>query len=210
MRLISGIVLAGGQSQRMGTDKALLQMDGQPLIGWVLERLQQLSDDLIIVAKDTAPYTHLGARLVTDAYPGQGVLVGLHAGLKAARYPRALAVACDMPFLDLRLLRYMIVAGRGHDAVLPRIGGYPEPLHGLYRVKSCLPAIEQALDSGQFKMTSFLPSVQVRYVEEHEVGLFDPQHLSFFNVNTPEDWERGQKLARQLRRQRASRRKRES
>lgn len=201
MRLISGIVLAGGQSQRMGTDKALLELEGKPLIGWVLERLQQLSDDLLIVVRDTTAYAHLGVRLVTDVYPRQGALVGLHAGLLAARHPLALAVACDMPFLDLRLLRYMVVVGRGHDAVIPRIGGYPEPLHALYRVRRCLPAIEQALDSGQFKMTSFLPGVRVRYVEEQEIDLFDPQRLSFFNVNTPEDWQRGQKLARRLRRQ---------
>ena len=200
MRVVSGIILAGGKSQRVGTDKALLELAGEPLIGWVLERLQRLSDDLIIVAKDTAPYAQMAARPVTDVYPGQGALVGLHAGLRAARHPLALAVACDMPFLDLRLLRYMIVLGRDHDAVVPRIGGYPEPLHALYRVERCLPAIEQALDSGQFKMTSFFPDVRVRYVEEHEVDLFDPEHLSFFNLNTTEDWQRGQELARNLRR----------
>ena len=206
MRLVSTIILAGGKSRRLGTDKALLEFEGQPIIGRVLKRLRRLSDDVIIVAKDTAAYAQFGARLATDVYPGHGALVGLHAGLRAARHPSALAVACDMPFLDLRLLRFMIVAGKAYDVVMPRIGGLPEPLHALYRVERCLPAIEQSLDSGQFKMTSFLPRLRVRYLEQHEVDLLDPERLSFFNVNTPEDWQRGQELARRLDRQRPLRR----
>jgi len=209
MRVVSGIILAGGKSQRLGVDKALLELEGQSLIDRVLNRLQRLSDDLIIVAKDPTPYAHLAARLVSDVYPGQGALVGLHAGLQAARHPLALAVACDMPFLDLRLLRYMIVLGRGYDIVVPRIGSYLEPLHALYRVERCLPAIKQALDDGQARVTSFFSHVRVRYVEEHEINLFDPEHLSFFNINTPEDWQRGQELARQLRSRKPSRRRKE-
>jgi len=210
MRVVSAIILAGGKSQRLGMDKALLEIEGQPLIGWVLERMHRLSEDLIIVTNDPTPYAHLAARLVLDVYPGQGALIGLHAGLRAARHPLALAVACDMPFLDLNLLRYMILLGRGHDVVVPRVGGYPEPLHALYRVKRCLPAIERVLDGGQFKMTSFFPHVRVRYVEEHEVDIFDPEHLSFFNINTLEDWQRGQELARRLRRREAPRRRKRS
>jgi molybdopterin-guanine dinucleotide biosynthesis protein A len=179
----------------MGGNKALLEIDGRPLIGWVLERLQSLSDDVIVVARDTAPLEHLPVRAVSDTYPGQGPLVGLHAGLLAARHPTALAVACDMPFLDPRLLRYMVVVGKAHDAVVPRLGGLPEPLHSVYRVAPCLRAIEEALDSGSRKMTSFLGRVEVRYVEEHEIALFDPDRLSFFNVNTPEDLQRGEALA---------------
>jgi len=204
MSALSAIILAGGKSQRMGMDKALLELEGRPLIGWVLGQLQRLSDDLIIVAKDAAPYAHLAARLVRDIYPSQGALVGLHAGLRAARHPLALTVACDMPFLNLRLLRYMIAVGRDHDAVVPRVGGYPEPLHALYRVKPCLPAIEHALSKGQLKMTSFFPYVRVRYVEEQEVELFDPEHLSFFNVNTLEDWQEGRTLAQRLCRRQSS------
>jgi len=195
MRPLSAVVLAGGEGQRMGANKALLEIDGQPLLNWVLARLQRLSDDVIVVARETAIWGHPPARLVSDAYPGQGPLVGLHAGLHAARHPAALAVACDMPFLDLRLLRYMIVVGKAHDAVVPRLSGLTEPLHAIYRVEPCLRAIETVLDAGSRKMTSFLGCVEVRYVEEHEIDLFDPDHLSFFNVNTPEDLQRGEALA---------------
>jgi molybdopterin-guanine dinucleotide biosynthesis protein A len=195
MRPLSAVVLAGGGGQRMGGSKALLEIDGQPLVIWVLERLQRLSDDLILVARDTSAFGHLPVRLVSDIYPGEGPLVGLHAGLQAARHPAALAVACDMPFLDLRLLRYMIVVGKAHDAVVPRLASLPEPLHAIYRVDPCLRAIQDALDAGSRKMTSFLESVEVRYVEENEIALFDPDQLSFFNVNTPEDLQRGEALA---------------
>lgn len=205
MRMVSAIVLAGGKSQRIGADKALIEFGGRPLIAWVLEKLRQVSNDLIIVAKDTAPYAQFGTRLVTDAYSEYGALVGLHAGLRAAHHSRALALGCDMPFLDLRLLRYMIVLGKAHEAVVPRLGGLPEPLHALYRVDRCLPAIERALDRGELKMTSFLPDVQVRYVEEHELDLFDPERLSLFNVNTLEDWERGSELARYVDEEQSSR-----
>lgn len=202
-RLVSAVVLAGGKSQRIGTDKALLEFDGQPLIGRVLQRLWLLSDDVIIVAKDTAAYAHLGGRTVADASPEQAPLIGLQAGLAAARHRLALAVACDMPFLDVRLLRFMIVASKAYDAVIPRLGGWPEPLHAVYRVKPCLAAVETALQRGELKMTSFLPHIEVRYVDESELDLLDPQRLSFFNVNTQEDWQRGLALAERLRRQKA-------
>jgi molybdopterin-guanine dinucleotide biosynthesis protein A len=180
----------------MGANKALLKIDGQPLVKWVLARLQRLSDDVIVVTRETDALVRLPARLVSDVYPAQGPLVGLHAGLLAARHPLALAVGCDMPFLDLRLLRYMIVVGKAHDAVVPRLSGLPEPLHAIYRVAPCLRAIESVLDSGSRKVTDFLGDVEVRYVEEHEIDLFDPDHLSFFNANTPEDLRRGEALAR--------------
>jgi molybdopterin-guanine dinucleotide biosynthesis protein A len=198
-RLVSAIVLAGGKSQRIGADKALLELEGQPLIARVLEPLQRLTNDVIIVAKDTAAYAHLGARMVADTSSEQAALIGLHAGLQAARHRLALAVACDMPFLDDRLLRFMIVASKAYDAVVPRMGGLPEPLHAAYRVKPCLAAVEAALQRGELKMTSFLPHIEVRYVDEGELDLFDPERLSFFNVNTQDDWERGQMLARRLR-----------
>jgi len=205
MRPLSAIVLVGGRGRRMGTNKALLDVEGKPLVGWVLERLAELSDDVMIVARDAAPFEHLAARVVTDIYPDEGPLVGLHAGLREARHPSALAVACDMPFLDLRLVRYMIVVGKSHDAVVPLIRGLPEPLHAMYRVARCLPAVEKALDDGNLKMTSFLSSIQVRYMQEHEVNLFDPEHLSFFNVNTPDDLRRGREMARKMQVQQAER-----
>jgi molybdopterin-guanine dinucleotide biosynthesis protein A len=192
---VSGIVLAGGQSLRLGADKSFVNMNGQSLIEHVVAKLARLSDDVIIVTNSLEKYDHLEARLVGDIYPGKGALGGIYSGLSAATKTHSLVVACDMPFLDLNLLRYMILLARGHDVVIPRIGGLPEPLHAIYS-KSCLEPIDRLLAQGGLKIIDFFSEVRVRYVEEGEVDIFDPQHLSFFNVNTLNDLEEMKKLAR--------------
>lgn len=193
--LVSVVVLAGGQSRRLGRDKAFLLVDGQPLLTWMVHRLTALSDDLIVVANDRARYEALAlpARLVSDERPGVGSLMGIYSGLKAACYPHALVVACDMPLLNATLLRYMMPLAQGYDVVIPRMGGFLEPLHAIYG-RTCLPAMERLLEQGQRQIIAFLGEVKVRYVEEHEIDRFDPLHLSFFNVNTAADWRRVQQL----------------
>ena len=195
MLTVSGIVLAGGQSSRLGTDKSFVNMNGQPLIEQIVAKLARLSDDVIIVTNSPEKYDHLEARLVGDIYPGKGALGGIYSGLRAVANAQSLVVACDMPFLDLNLLRYMILLARGHDVVIPRIGGFPEPLHAIYS-KICLEPIDRLLTRKELKIIDFFSEVRVRYVEEGEVDIFDPQHLSFFNVNTLSDLEEMKKLAR--------------
>jgi molybdopterin-guanine dinucleotide biosynthesis protein A len=192
---ISVVILAGGQSSRLGRDKSFLLLDGQPLVGRTVHKLSALSDDLLVAANDAARYERLAlpARLVPDERPGEGALMGVYSGLKEARYSHALIVACDMPFLNLSLLRYMLPLADGHDVVIPRIGGFMEPLHAIYS-KACLPAMARLLDRGRRQIIAFFHEVRVRYVEEGEIDRFDPRHLSFVNVNTPDDWERVQRL----------------
>ncbi len=188
---ISAIVLAGGQSTRLGRDKSFLIVDGVPLIERTVRILEGLSDDLIVVANDSQRYASLGsaARLVPDERPGVGALMGVYSGLKAARHDHALVLACDMPFLSLPLLRYMIALAAAHDVVIPRARGHLEPLHAIYG-KACLGPMADLLDRDQLKIITFLDSVRVHYVEEAEIELLDPGHLSFLNVNTPADWAR--------------------
>jgi molybdopterin-guanine dinucleotide biosynthesis protein A len=195
MLTISGIVLAGGQSSRLGTDKSSVTVKGKPLIEQIVAKLARLSDDVIIVTNSPERYNHLEARLVGDIYPGKGALGGIYSGLRAAANAYSLVVACDMPFLNLNLLRYMILLAREHDVVIPRIGGFPEPLHAVYS-KSCLEPIDRLLARGGLKIIDFFSEVQVRYVEEDEIDIFDPQHLSLFNVNTPSDLEEMKKRVR--------------
>jgi molybdopterin-guanine dinucleotide biosynthesis protein A len=197
---ISAVILAGGKSTRLGRDKSFLLVDGQPLVARVVERVSFLSDDLIVVTNDAARYEPLAlpARLVPDERRGEGSLMGIYSGLKAARHPQSLAVACDMPFLSLSLLRYMLSVAEGYDVVIPRIGGFLEPLHAVYS-KACLPAMDKLLAQGRRQIIAFFHEVRVRYVEEDKVDRFDPQHLSFVNVNTPEDWERAQLLLKSRR-----------
>jgi molybdopterin-guanine dinucleotide biosynthesis protein A len=195
MLTISGIVLAGGQSSRLGMDKSFVNVKGQSLIEQIVAKLTRLSDDVVIVTNSPEKYDHLEARVVGDIYPGKGALGGIYSGLRAVANAQSLVVACDMPFLDLNLLRYMILLACGHDVVIPRIGEFLEPLHALYS-KSCLEPIDRLLARGGLKIVDFFSEVRVRYVEEEEVDIFDPQHLSFFNVNTLSDLEEMKKMAR--------------
>jgi molybdopterin-guanine dinucleotide biosynthesis protein A len=189
----SAIVLAGGQSSRLGTDKAFLLADGQPLVARIVHMLSALSDDLIVVTNEPERFQSLAlpVRLVPDERPGVGALMGIYSGLRKARYSRALVVACDMPFLSLELLRYMLPLADAHDIVIPRLGGLLEPLHAVYS-KACLSHMAALLEQGQRRVVAFFGEVRVRHVEEDEVDRFDPCHTSFVNVNTLEDWERVQ------------------
>jgi molybdopterin-guanine dinucleotide biosynthesis protein A len=199
MLTVSGIVLAGGQSSRLGTDKSFVNVNGQSLIEQIVAKLVRLSDDVIIVTNSPEKYDSLEARLVGDIYPGKGALGGIYSGLRAAANAYSLVAACDMPFLDLNLLRYMILLAHGHDVVIPRIGELPEPLHAIYS-ENCLEPIDRLFARGGLKIIDFFSEVRVRYVEEGEVDIFDPQHLSFFNVNTPGDLEEMKKLSRESKR----------
>lgn len=184
----SGVVLAGGQSRRLGTNKAFVKVGGVPLIERVVRTLSQISDDVRIVTNEPEEYRSLGVPAVRDTWPGMGSLGGIYTGLEAARHPRAIVVGCDMPFLDLRLLRFMILLSADYDVVIPRLDGLLEPLHAIYG-KACLGPIEDLLRAGDLRIVHFLGRVTVRYVERAEVEIFDPQQLSLFNVNTPEDLE---------------------
>jgi molybdopterin-guanine dinucleotide biosynthesis protein A len=196
MPAISVAVLAGGQSSRMGQDKAWLPVGGRPVVERVVERVAPLSDDVLLIANVHAPYGRLPARLVGDVYPGKGSLGGIYTALQAARYDHCLVVACDMPFLDAGLLRYLIGLAPSYDVVVPRVEGFPETLHAIYG-KRCLEPIQRRLLAGQLKIVGFFDEVRVRYVERDDVACFDPQFRSFMNMNTPADWERLQQLAMQ-------------
>jgi molybdopterin-guanine dinucleotide biosynthesis protein A len=183
---VSAIILAGGKSLRLALDKALLVVNGEWLLARIVSTLATLSDDLLVVANDAQHLDQLAARIVPDVYPGTGPLGGIYAGLRAMRYDRGLVVACDMPLLNLGLLRYLIQLSWESDVVLPRIGDKTEPLHAVY-TKTCLRPIECSLKRGERRIVGFFPEVRVRYVEQEEVEVFDPQHLSFFNINTMEE-----------------------
>ncbi len=186
----SGIILAGGSSHRMGVDKRFLSIQGKPLVVWVLERLNQLVDEVIVATMEPDLFTGLPARIATDRYPGQGVLAGVHAGLAAAHGEWALAVAGDMPFLNLTLLRAMMQLAQdgAADVVVPQWHGELEPLHALYRPAVCAPAAEAALQAGKRRIIAFYPDVRVHIMPQDEVAGYDPEGCSFCNINTPEDW----------------------
>jgi molybdopterin-guanine dinucleotide biosynthesis protein A len=190
MESISVIVLAGGASQRMGANKALLPVsDHETLIGRVVANLRPLSDDIVLVSNTPELYADLPVRHCADRFAGAGPLAGLHAGLQAVQNRWAFVAACDMPLVDHRLVRFMALHTDSYDVVAPRMDLAVEPLHALYS-HACLPAIEACLQGGQRRMISFYPAVRVRYIERREVAIFDREGRTFANANTPEDWQR--------------------
>jgi molybdopterin-guanine dinucleotide biosynthesis protein A len=192
---VSAVILAGGKSRRFGQDKSLLVLAGQSLIERAVARLAPLSDEILVIANEPDRYEALDlpVRFVADQVRGLGSLMGIYSGLSAARHQHALVVACDMPFLSESLLRYMIPLAADSDVVIPRLGRMLEPLHAIYG-RTCLPHMAKLLDRRESKITAFFESVTVRYVEEDEIARFDPEHLSFLNVNQPEDWHRVQEI----------------
>jgi len=196
----SGIVLAGGRSHRLGRDKALETIGGQPLVRRVIDRISQATDDVAVVVAEMAQARALPLenrhRVVVDLYPGAGPLGGIFSGLSAADHHWAVAVACDMPFLNLALVRRMLALREGADAVVPMLRGYPEPTHAVYS-KACLPFMEEVLSAGDRKIILFYDKVKVVYLPEEEIAALDPDFLSFFNVNTAEDLEKALTLAAQ-------------
>jgi molybdopterin-guanine dinucleotide biosynthesis protein A len=196
VRGISAVVLAGGESHRLGVDKALLELGGQSLLARTVHRLATISDDTIVVTNHFERYEHLAlkVRFVLDEQPGEGALMGLYSGLREARYGSALAVACDMPFLNLSLLRYMVARRVGYDVVVPRLeDDMLEPLHAIYS-KRCLPLMAESLADGRRRIMAFFDKVSVYYVERPTIAQFDPLHRTFVNVNTPADWQLVQDL----------------
>ena len=190
---VSGIVLAGGQSRRLGRDKAVEPFQGQPLIERVIQVVSQLTDETVVVVDDQARGDALplppGVGTAPDLYPGAGSLGGIFTGLSAGRMPWGLVVACDMPFVNLELMRYLLFLRKGVDVVVPVVAGRAEPTHALYS-KECLGPIEGFLKAGELRITGFYDQVNVRYVAEEEIAQYDPDFLSFFNANSPEDLER--------------------
>ena len=197
---VSGIVLAGGMSRRLGRDKALERLGGEPLIRRVIGRLSQVSHETVVVVADMERGAALplpgSARAAVDIYPGKGSLGGIFSGLSASGNRWGVVVACDMPFLNMGLFRHMLSLKEGYDAVVPVIEDRPEPTHAIYS-KKCLSHIEKRLQADDLKISRFFDEVKVRYVPEEEVATFDPEFLSFFNINTQGDLDRALALVSQ-------------
>ena len=193
---VTGIILAGGKNLRLGRKKPLEKVGGVPLIERVVNRLQPLTTQLIIVtSKDTRGLPSFsGAEFVEDIYPGGGPLGGIYTGLNASKNETNILVACDMPFLKTDLLRYLLSLSSGYDAIVPSSSSGMEPLHAIYK-RVCAPAIKQKLDEKERTITSFFKEVKVHYVKDKECRRYDPELLSFFNINRPADLELANKLA---------------
>jgi len=197
---MTSIILAGGKSLRFGRSKALETIDGKSLIEWVVDRLTPLSREIIIVTSKGDCLTSLVVnialplKIIADIYPGKGPLGGIYTGLTELSSSHAIIAGCDMPFLDVAFLDYMTQVSPLVDIVVPRIGEWVEPLCAVYS-KNCLAPIYGLLQHNELRISELFNLTKVKYVEEAEIDRFDPEHLSFFNINTQAELARARKLA---------------
>ena len=205
--MLSVVIQAGGQSSRMGEDKALKSFLGKPLIERVIERLAPIADELIVTTNRPKDYAFLNVsthpvgqsvRLVADLKPGRGALGGLYTAIASASHPLVAVAACDMPFASRTFFEsaHNLLVAEEADVVIAKMDEGYEPLHALYRRETCLPAIEAAIDADLWKVIAWFPQVKVRTLSPAEINVIDPSGLCFWNVNTPEEFAKAEELAK--------------
>lgn len=196
IKKITGVVLGGGQSRRMGKDKRFLDWEGKNFLDNVCLTMGKLFDEVLLVtAKEDYSCAHLPVRLVTDVIPHKGSLGGLYTGIKEGSHPFVFVVACDMPFLNPLAISRLCALPQS-DVVIVKLSTGFQPLHGRYS-KRCCPIIEQMIQEGNLRIQDMAnySSLSVQIIEEAMFQDIDPYCYSFLNINTPSDLEFARKAA---------------
>lgn len=195
--MLTVVIQAGGESSRMGEDKALKTFLGHPLIQRVVERLTPIADEIIVTTNRPPAYAFLNLRIIPDLKPGRGALGGLYTAIASATHPIVAVVACDMPFASPKLIEAMsrLLVEEETDVVIAKSEEGYEPFHAVYRREICLSAIESTITADQWKVIAWFPQVKVRILTPEEIRSTDPDGLAFWNVNTPEEFAKAEELA---------------
>jgi molybdenum cofactor guanylyltransferase len=195
--MLTLVIQAGGESQRMGQDKALLPFLGQPLIQCVLKRVSPIAAEVLVTTNHPERYGFLNLPLIPDLIPGRGALGGLYTALHTASQPLVAIVACDMPFANPALFaaeRDILLKAKA-DIAIPHSGNGLEPFHAVYRRKTCLAPIEAALQAKKWRVDAWFSQVKAHILRPDEIRRFDPQLDCFRNINTPEELKEAERLA---------------
>lgn len=210
---VTGVILAGGKSRRMGQNKALIQLGDDSLIEHVIRRMHLVVDELLLITNTPAEYAHLDVPMYDDIIPDTGALGGLYTGLTYASHDAVLCVGCDNPFLVPNLLTYLVSVLGEYDAVMPYTDGSKQtpfyrdkgigvknPSYSDDRItlqtlcaayaKRCLPIIELMLQESELRVHALAERAHVQRVSPEVWQTFDSEGMSFFNINTPEDFEK--------------------
>ncbi len=191
---VTGVILAGGRSRRMGQNKALMRLGDEPLIAHVIHQMESVTDELLLITNEPDLYTALKLPMHADILPDMGALGGLHTGLTYATNSTVICVGCDMPLLQPNLLSHLTTLLGDYDAVVPCVQAADrstpvfQTLSAVYS-KGCLSVIDEMLAVGELRVHALYDRIDARIVQPHEWQAFDPRGLSFFNINTPEDFE---------------------
>lgn len=180
----SGIILSGGKSSRMTYNKSFADMGGKTLLDISMTKFAQYFDEVIIITNDPDTYAGFEAKVYKDIYPCMGPIAGIHSALYHARYKPLFLMACDMPFMNMELARYMLAQASGYDSVVPVIMGRLQPLVAVYQ-DSCIEIFTECLEQQKLKLTRVFEELHTRFIYEEELKQFGDINRLFFNVNDP-------------------------
>ena len=190
MEDLSIVIQAGGKSSRMGKDKGLMDFGGITLVEYIYQQIREIGDEILLISNQPYEYHFLSIPVYTDVQPGIGALGGLQTALTYSRAPWVLVLACDMPFINIKLIEFMLSFRDSNDVVVPLLGKkqFAEPFRALYS-RAILPEIETAIQSGKRRAIAFYKDLRVKGLLQDEIDQLDPEGLTFYNLNTPEDYQ---------------------
>ncbi|WP_066072869.1 molybdenum cofactor guanylyltransferase [Neobacillus soli] len=192
----AAIILSGGKSSRMGTNKALLKINEKTNIERIADTLKGYFSDILLVTNNPEVYEFLELEMVSDHYPGMGPLAGVHAGLAASECEVNFIVACDMPFISGELAGALVNSCREYDAVIPVIAGKQQPLFAVFK-KKVAGEVAKNIEAGRLRMKHLLEHLNVLYLTERDLQEYSSIDLErvFFNMNHPNEYEDAKKWA---------------
>jgi molybdopterin-guanine dinucleotide biosynthesis protein A len=190
---VTGVILAGGKSRRMGRNKAFLPFGQGVLIERVIEVVQEVTPEVILITNTPEQYQRFGLPMFSDVIADAGSLGGIYTGLVTAQTLYSLCLACDMPFVKPSFLRFLCDAAAEADVVIPRNAEDFQPLCAVYS-QVCREPIRHQIEAGRLKITGFFDEMRVRVIEGELLARYDPHDLMFFNANTPEEYEQARRL----------------
>ncbi|MFN0145057.1 MAG: molybdenum cofactor guanylyltransferase [Dehalococcoidia bacterium] len=184
---LAGIVLAGGQSRRFGSDKASALLAGRSLLDWVTSATGRVCDSVVVVRArgQVLPLIREGTMVVDDFADAEGPLAGLIAGLRACRTEWAFATSCDAPLLRPGVIELLARRAAGHGGAIAEVDGFRQPLVAVYRVSDTLQALEASFAEGNRALTRAIAALGLAIVSEGELRAVDPGLVSFLNANRP-------------------------
>jgi molybdopterin-guanine dinucleotide biosynthesis protein A len=188
MSSMTGVILSGGKSTRMGTDKAFLEIEGKRLIDRITLMFRDIFREVILVTNTPLDYLDQDCIIASDIFKNKGALGGIYTGLFYASFDHAFISACDMPFLNRSFIEHMIECVDKYDIVVPEAPDGLQPLHAIYS-KRCLSPIKKLMDADNLKITDFYKGLKTMVIREEDIKTFDQKGRMFMNVNTREDLE---------------------
>ena len=184
---MNAVILVGGKSSRMGTNKAFLELKGKTFIELQIELLREMFDEIFISANTSSEYEYLNLPIFKDVYPGKGPLGGIYTSLINSSSLHTFMLACDMPFVGPELIKHLKDLTKEYDVVIPKSEKGLEPLHAFYS-KKCIDPIKKSLDENNLRIISFFPHVNVKVVELGSLASSARFKDSIKNLNTMDDY----------------------